>query len=168
MLPRHPELKAYLHRIDHLDIKSIEARTELRPFIAGMLSYYPWWLVLLYRTREVLVRTLGLKRHPRPAGRPSIGPRALSFTPGENALYFTVRSAREETYWVAQTPPDKHLTAFLGVVAVQLTTGSTRFHVFTAIRYQHWSGPVYFNLIRPFHHLVVRCMMKAGARCTTS
>ena len=116
----------------------------------------------------MLVRTLGLERHPKPDGRPSIGPQALPFTPGEKALFFTVRSAREETYWVAQTPPDKHLTAYLGVVAERLATGSTRFHVFTAVRYQHWTGPVYFNLIRPFHHLVVRCMMKAGARCTTS
>ncbi|WP_422698682.1 DUF2867 domain-containing protein [Desulfosarcina cetonica] len=35
------------------------------------------------------------------------------------------------------------------------------------MRYRNWTGPVYFNLIRPFHHLVVREMMKAGARRQT-
>ncbi|NQY75258.1 MAG: DUF2867 domain-containing protein [Candidatus Margulisbacteria bacterium] len=28
----------------------------------------------------------------------------------------------------------------------------------------HWTGPIYFNLIRPIHHLVVTKMAKAGVR----
>jgi hypothetical protein len=30
------------------------------------------------------------------------------------------------------------------------------------VHYKHWTGPVYFNLIRPFHHLVVSRMARAG------
>lgn len=165
MLPRHPELEKYFGNSDYLDIKSIKTRTRLRPFIAGFLAYHPWWISMLYLVRELLVRILGLEKHHKPEDRLILSPQTIPFTPGGQALFFSVRSAREETYWVAQTPPDKHLTAFLGVVAEPMEAGWTRFHVLTAIHYQHWTGPVYFNLIRPFHHLVVWRMMKAGAAC---
>jgi hypothetical protein len=49
------------------------------------------------------------------------------------------------------------------VVVEPLTMGN-RFLVVTIVHYRHWTGPVYFNVIRPFHHIVVWQMMKAGAR----
>ena len=145
-------------------MKRIEARTSLRQFIAGMLTFHPWWLRLLYHLRTLLVCLLGLEKHENLRHLPSIEPQSLPFTPGATVSFFTVQAAREADYWVAQTPPDKHLTAFLGVAAVPLPSGAVRFSVFTAVRYLHWTGPVYFNLIRPFHHLVVRRMMKAGSK----
>ena len=75
-----------------------------------------------------------------------------------------MKDAKENVYWVAETPEDKHLKAYFGVVVEKLSDSITRFHVFTTVRYIHWTGPVYFNLIRPFHHLVVSSMMKAGIR----
>jgi hypothetical protein len=30
------------------------------------------------------------------------------------------------------------------------------------VHYKHWAKPVCFNLIRPFHHLVVSRMAKPG------
>jgi hypothetical protein len=165
MFPQHPELKEYFCDIDHCDVKNIETRTAMRPFIAGMLSYHPCWIALLFRVREILVKILGLEKHELPDQPPSIKPQMLSFTPGDKVLFFVIQKAREDTYWIAASPQDKHLSAYLGVVAEQLENGSRRFHVFTTLRYKHWTGPVYFNLIRPFHHLVVWRMMKAGAAC---
>jgi hypothetical protein len=45
-----------------------------------------------------------------------------------------------------------------------LGDGVNRFHVATVVNYCHWTGPVYFSVVRPFHHLVVRQMMRAAAR----
>jgi len=45
-----------------------------------------------------------------------------------------------------------------------LADGRKRFHIGTAVHYHNWAGPVYFNVIRPFHHIVVSQMMKAGIR----
>jgi hypothetical protein len=156
------ELGAYFQDADHTDIKTIEGDVSLRQFISGMLSYYPWWIVFLYRIRELPVRILGLARHDKPAVLPSFKPEEIAFTPGEAASFFIVRIAREDVYWVAETPADKHLAAFFGVVAEATGERSTRFHVFTSVKYLHWTGPVYFNLIRPFHHLVVSSMMGNG------
>lgn len=160
---RYDLLDTYFHGVDYHDIKTIEAETTLREFIAGMLSYYPWWIVMLYRIRQILVAILGLVRHDKPEKLPCLRPEEISFTPGDTATFFIVHRAEENAFWVAKTPEDRHLSAFFGVVAEQMEGGATRFTVFTTIRYLHWTGPVYFNLIRPFHHIVVAKMMKAGA-----
>jgi hypothetical protein len=44
-----------------------------------------------------------------------------------------------------------------------LTGDHKRFHVVTIVHYRRWTGPVYFNVIRPFHHLVVYQMAKSAA-----
>ena len=163
-IPNHSELKTYLQNADYTDIKTIEGEVDLRHFITAMLSYYPWWIVFLYHVREFLVRLLGLVKHEKPAILPSIRPEDLAFDPGENASFFVVRAAKEDMYWVAETPEDKHLRAYFGVITEKLNPRFTRFHVFTSVKYIHWTGPVYFNLIRPFHHLVVACMMRNGIR----
>jgi hypothetical protein len=149
--------------MDHFDIKTITADVSLRQFIISMLTYHPWWMALLFRLRDVLVNLLGLVKHALPDRSAIDSYDAISFTPGEKALFFIVRKAEEDHFWVAESPPDTHLMAYLGVVAQRLKNGMTRFSVFTTVRYLRWTGPVYFNLIRPFHHLVVDRMVKAGA-----
>jgi hypothetical protein len=160
---RHPELEEFFRDADYIDVKHIDAETNLRTFVAGMLSYYPWWLVALYRIREILVSLFGLVRHEKPERLPLFSAEDISFVSGDNVSFFIVRKAEEESYWLSETPPDKHLFAYFGITAEKQSSGLTRFEVVTAIRYLHWTGPVYFNLIRPFHHLVVSKMMRAGA-----
>lgn len=164
VLQKYKELEIYFQNADHIDVKSIESDVDLQSFISGMLSYYPSWMVFLYRIREILIVILGLVRHEKPEALPAIKPEDLSFTPGENASFFVVRDAKEDLYWVSETPEDKHLKALFGVIAEKLGQNCTRYHVFTSVKYLHWTGPVYFNLIRPFHHMVVRSMMRAGIK----
>ena len=76
---------------------------------------------------------------------------------------FRVRIAEEEYYWVAEAE-DSHLHASLGVVVELLQEDQKKFYVMTAVHYYNWAGPVYFNVIRPFHHMVVGSMVRAGAR----
>ena len=161
---KYRELDRFLQGVDYVDIKTIEGEVSLRQFISGMLSYSPWWIVCLSRVREFLVKALGLVKHEKPDILPSVRPEDLSFTSGDKAFLFIVRAAKEDAYWVSETPKDRHLAAFFGVVAEPMSNQSTRFHVFSAVKYLHWTGPVYFNLIRPFHHLVVSSMMRHGIR----
>jgi hypothetical protein len=160
----HTELDRYFQNADHIDIKTIESEVSLRHFISAMLSYYPWWIVFLYRIRAILVIMLGLVKHEKPDVLPAIRPEDLAFDPGEKASFFIVRTAKENMYWVSETPDDNHLKAHFGVVAEELGNCRRRLHVFTSVRYIHWTGPVYFNLIRPFHHLVVSSMMRNGVK----
>ena len=156
------ELEKYFEKADFTDVKVFEGNTTLRRFIASMLSYYPWWIILLYRIRKLLVGILGLVKHEEPEELPNLQPEEVSFTPGENATFFIVRCAKEDLFWISETPDDKHLKAYFGVVKEPVNNSVNRFYVITTVYYKHWTGPVYFNLIRPFHHLVVSRMARYG------
>ncbi len=82
---------------------------------------------------------------------------------GAKVWFFTVVGAAEERYIVLEAA-DTHLSGYLAVVAEPLAQGRTRFHNITIVKYHRWTGPLYFNVIRPFHHLVVSSMVNAGAR----
>ena len=156
------ELKPILEGADHIDVKTVEGDVPLNRFIASMLGYMPWWLKILYSLRAPLVRVLGMKQETIPF--PSdIKPEDVSFTKGEAAFFFTVAIAEKERFWFAEAS-DKHLSAHLGCAVEPLEGGRRRYHVATIVHYRNWAGPVYFNIIRPFHHLVVRSMARAGVR----
>ena len=161
-LLKFKSLEIYYKDADIIDIKVFQGNTTLRQFIASMLSYYPWWIVQLYRIRKLLVGILGLTKHEAPHELPNLRPEDVSFTSGENVTFFTVRSAIEDLIWISETSDDKHLKAYFGVIREPLNNSVNRFHVITTVFYKHWTGPVYFNLIRPFHHLVVSRMAKHG------
>lgn len=159
-----PQLMTLLGEADHVDVKVVTGDVSLPEFVAGMFSYYPGWIRNLYRIRWGFVRLLGMKQAGIPAA-VTMRPEDVPMTPGEKATFFTVTMAEAERCWVAGAA-ESHLTAYLGVVVEPLAAGpqsvGNRFHVLTIVHYHKWTGPVYFNVIRPFHHLVVRKMAKAG------
>lgn len=144
---------------DHFDVKTIEGDVTLREFIVGMFTYYPAWIKALYGIRAGFVRLLGMKQEAMKIKK--LTPQILPFEKGKWATFFQVYDAQENDYWIA-TASDKHLDAYIVVAQEQLASGKTRFHVGTIVHYKNWAGPVYFNVIRPFHHIVVASMMQAG------
>ena len=163
-IKEYPEITPLLNGADHTDVKIVEGEVTLKQFIASMLSYYPWWILFLYGIRAVFVRFLGMKQPRKPDKLPKFQPEDIPMTPGEHATFFIVRHARDEEYWIAETPEDKQLQAYFGIVVEPIKGNLKRFHVVTIVHYKHWTGPVYFNTIRPFHHLVVRRMARAGVK----
>ena len=155
-----PDLTALLTDANHVDMKVVEGNCSLRQFVAGMFSYYPGWIKNLYRIRWGFVRLLGMKQEgiPQPL---QMQPEDVAMTPGEKSAFFTVALAEDGRYWVAGAA-ESHLTAYLGVV-VEPLPDRNRFYVLTIVHYHNWTGPLYFNVIRPFHHLVVSKMANAGA-----
>ena len=107
----YPPIMLLMEGADHVDVKVVEGSVSLRQFIAGMLSYYPWWIICLYGVRAVFVRLLGMKQPARPDDLPRLSPEDIPMTPGEKATFFILRSAKDEEYWIAETPEDKHLRA---------------------------------------------------------
>jgi hypothetical protein len=159
-----PELQPFLADADHIDVKVVEGNVTLREFLAGMFSYYPGWLKFLYRVRWGFVRLLGMKQEGIPR-MVQLRPEDVSMMPGEKAAFFTIEAASEDAFWLAGAI-ESHLTAYLGVVREdvgdKLGNGRSLFHVITVVHYHKWTGPVYFNVIRPFHHLVVAQMAQFG------
>ncbi|MGE4553846.1 MAG: DUF2867 domain-containing protein [Desulfovibrionaceae bacterium] len=161
--PDPAPLARHLTGADHLDVKTVVGRAGLREFLSAMLGADPAWLRGLYVLRGGLAAILGLTQPPRCA---VPGPEALDLSPGAPLRFFTTLDSDGATYWAGEAV-DRHLSAVLAVEREPLGAepdGPARFRVTTAVRYRHWTGPVYFNLIRPFHHLVVARMARAGAR----
>jgi hypothetical protein len=152
---------------DHVDVKTVEGdQVDLRAFVAGMYGYWPRWLAALYVIRRTLVRLIGLRDIPVTGPAPLTAD-TLPTTPGAKiGGAFEVRVVEEGRLWVAEAD-DRHLRAALGVVAEPAGPHRQRLHVLTVVHYKHWTAPLYFNLIRPFHHLVVGAMMRAGLRAAT-
>jgi hypothetical protein len=164
-MPRVPEVLSLLEGADHVDVKVVTGTVSMRAFIAEMFGYQPAWMTGLYRVRGVFVRFLGL-RQARPPRAPRLSSTTVPMQPGERVSFFTVRLAQDEFYWVAEAD-DSHLKAALGVVVEPLQNGRRHFYVLTVVHYHTWAGPVYFNVIRPFHHLVVGRMAAAGVHAPT-
>lgn len=157
-----PEINIYLDGANHVDEKHVDSNKPMREFIAAALSYMPSWLAALYKVRRVLVRLLGLKQGSYP-GAEKIAPEDVIFSPGDMGGFFTVKAGEEDRYWIAGAT-EKHLSGQLAIVAEPLPDGMRRFHMAIIVHYRHWTGRVYFNLIRPFHHVVAWAMMRHAAK----
>ena len=160
-LTKIPELAPILDKADHLDVKTATGTMSMRQFIASMISYQPGWVTFLYRIRAVFVQFLGMRQEGVPQAI-HMKPENLPMQAGGKVAFFKVRIAEEEHYWVVEAE-DSHLHASLGVVVELLQGDQKKFYVITVVHYHNWAGPVYFNVIRPFHHIVVGSMVRAGA-----
>lgn len=147
---------------DHMDVKTFATDRPLRAFVLDFTTYCPGWLRGLYALRGALARLLGLQ-HTLDGPSP-LAPEDVPMDPGGRLGFLTVTAAEEDRYWIAEAS-DRHLTGHVAVVP-EATEAGPVVHVLTVVHYRHWTGPVYFGIIRPFHHLVVRAMGRhaAGAR----
>ncbi|MEM7125726.1 MAG: DUF2867 domain-containing protein [Chloroflexota bacterium] len=162
LLQQVPELNQLADGADHIDIKTVTGELSMRQFLANMFSYMPRWMQILYAVRWFFVRLLGMKQEGIPKGE-TLTPDGIPFEVGKWATFFRVVKAKEGEHWFAAAS-DTHLTAHLGLITEPLTGNEKRFQVVTLVHYHHWTGPLYFNVIRPFHHIVVNQMMKAAVQ----
>lgn len=157
---RFPAVEQLLHNADYADLKTFSGNLSLNTFIARFVGYMPLWLRALYVLRGIPAKLMGLKQ-PR-ADNPNPSPEDIEFTPGSKANFFTTVSGEPGRYWVGEAS-DKHLACYLAILA-EPDGETTHFHVLVIVHYRHWSGPLYFTVIRPFHHLVTGCMGRHAAR----
>jgi len=145
---------------DHIDIKSIDSTNTMPEFIAAAFNYQPDWMTFLYRVRQVFVRFLGMRqeRIPKP---PQLTPDTLDLTVGKHIAFFRIEQVEPDNYLVLSIE-ESHLKASLALFREPLSNGLSRYYGVTLVHYNSWAGPVYFNTIRPFHHIVVQKMLKAG------
>lgn len=150
-------LNVLMENADYIDSRVFSGNCSFHDFLDRMLRYKPFWLRMLYKVRSVLAKIMGLKHDE--IGHAKVREKEFDFTPGGKVDFFTSVDFQGGKYWIGEAQ-DKHLCGYIGVVAVPCSASQTEFHTFTIVHYRNWSGPLYFNLIRPFHHLVVYFMGK--------
>lgn len=158
--PDNPLLKGLLQGADHIDCKVFDGPADQRTFIAGLMGWMPGWLRMLYTVRGWLAGVLGLKHEMPPSV--TTKPADVPMAPGATIKMWTVKAAREGEFWAAGIN-DKHLEALLVDVCHRQGNGF-RHHLVTIVHYHNKLGPLYFNIIRPFHHLVVWGLGRRAAK----
>jgi len=155
------ELQAILKGADYVGVKIVEGDVTLQEFLSGMFAYRPGLIRFLYRVRSGLVRLIGIRQQPLPEMDEWI-PGDVPMLSCGNIWFFSVSLASEDRYWIGCCPEESHLTAFMGVVVEPLKGTRKRFHFLTIVHYKHWTGRLYFLLIRPFNWFFVNRLARAG------
>ena len=150
---------------DHIDIKVAESTKTMREFMASFVSYMPAWMRALYAIRWGFVRLLGMKQEGIPQ-QVDVKAEDIPMEKGAKAGFFKVISAESASHYFSGAT-ESHLAAYLGLVCEPMAGDLTRYYVITIVHYHNWTGPVYFNVIRLFHHLVVDQMIKHAERQPT-
>ena|SRR5436190_8993 len=147
---------------DHVDVKHITSTASLREVLAGAFNWRPLWLKGLFAARAVLAKAIRLDESIPPET-PTLVPAELDLTPGGKVGFFTVVAAEEDRFVVLEAS-DNHLAGYLIVQATPCGATENRYEVATVVQYRRLAGRFYFNLIRPFHHIVVWRMITAGSK----
>ena len=155
------ELQPLLKGADHIDVKIVEGNISHEEFISSFLSF-PKWIQFLFKLRLFLAKFFGLQH--KSVTDPILESKDIPLTIGDSIRSFTVVMVKKNQYWVVESPNDKHLKAYLGVFTEPLQGDNKRFYVVTVVYYKHWTGPVYFNIIRPLHHLLVFALAKSAVK----
>lgn len=159
-------MSEYLAEADHLDEKAVWSEAGLRDFVAAVFSYRPAWMRLLWRIRGRVARWLGIPHDE--SNHTGLDAAHLPTSPGETALFLTVLGSDGERYWAAVCQ-ERHLDFAVCVWSeASEDAEGQRFRLLTAVRYNNRIGRLYFNLIRPFHHLVVSASMHHAAQAGRS
>lgn len=157
------EIRTLFEAADYIGIKTVDAEISLERFLVKIFSYRPTLIRTLYRLRAPLVRLLGFKQDTLPDLDEWI-PEEFPMLACGTVWFFTVQRVRKDWFWIAGCPRDRHLDADMAVVARPLNGRRKRFYLVTVVRYKHWTGPLYFNLIRLFNLYLVNRMAHCAAR----
>jgi hypothetical protein len=143
-------------------VKTATGPIGLRAFVARVFSYQPGWVTFLFGIRWGFVRLLGLKQEGIPKTQRA-RPEDVPMTPGDTFEFLTVQAAQADQYWIGRFD-EKHLTGHVVVTAEPVDDQTRRFRLMTIVHYNNWAGPIYFSVIKPFHHLVVRLAVQSAVK----
>lgn len=113
-----------------------------QPISAKELAYRlfsaPQWVIALIKFRNAIVKPLGLK--------------------GEKSLYDLINVESENRATLSKN--DKHLDFKVTLMTESIGNGNQRISVGTKVCLHNSMGKVYFAIIKPFHVLICKTLIK--------
>lgn len=140
-MPTNSLIENYLPA-DYMDTfsREITLKQALTPseFRKRAFCQLPKWIDRLMQLRNAIVKSIGLDTESR-------------FT---EMIYAS--NANEEIFGM----PDKHLTFHVSMWCGEYKDGKQELRITTVVKYNNWFGRVYFFIIKPFHGIIVRSILK--------
>ena len=142
---------------DYADAFVAHLRTEdcLSPddLLIRLWTSMPGWVLALLKLRAVLVKPFGLK-----SGEVDSALLEEGIRQGKPVGLFSFPGKKDDETLCLLS--DKHLDALLSAVVRPTKTGGCDAYLCTKVKFHNRLGRLYFCVIRPFHCLVVRSMLR--------
>lgn len=106
--------------------------------LAFSQDQFPKWINWLMNLRNIIVKPLGLDTKSR-------------FT---DMIY--AHNSKEIIFGM----PDKHLSFYVAMWCGDYKDGKQELRITTVVKYNNWFGRVYFFIIRPFHGIIIKYLLK--------
>lgn len=139
-----------MDRVDYFDSYGVVRKTaETVKEITHKILKGPAWVGYLMQLRDFVVRPFGLKTEDKIKNEQLDSNSESDFAP--------ILFSNDDEIIMGMN--DKHLYFRLSVLKV---TGQENTQIFltTVVRFNNWGGRIYFAVIRIFHGLIVRTMLK--------
>lgn len=165
--PRSSTILRSLPIVHYVDAFSqqLPARPLAAAVAQALFQRAPGWVRALLWLRNAATKPLGL--HPAAGADPENAPS------GTGPLRAGTRLALFQVFSVTPTEVllglnDQHLDFRVAVVVEPTGREGARVWLCTAVQFHNRLGRAYFTLIRPFHALIVRVLLRAGQRRLTA
>lgn len=146
---------------DYLDVYMCSVNGK-RDFLPDDIMVHFWtnlsgWVSALFRFRNFLVKRIGLKSSEDES------PESIEkcIRSGSPVGFLSVAAKSEDEVVLLMT--DKHLDAYLAVY-VETPFSVKKVFTITAVHFHNQWGRFYFWVIRPFHRMVVKSMLKRALK----
>lgn len=127
---------------DHSDSFSKEVMTQesITPdaFFNMAFNQFPVWINWLLKLRNKIVKPLGL----------------------DTASRFSDSVCERSVTEIIWGMPDKHLNFYVSMWCGEHKDGKQELQITTVVKYNNWFGRVYFFIIRPFHYIIIKSILK--------
>ncbi len=112
-----------------------------------------WWMAALFRLRNFLVRFVGLK------GEEGLDVGEFKKAIREGGSYGFSSVAAKNDHETVMLLTDKHLDAYLSVYVAE-EDARKKVCLITLVKFKQRLGRIYFFVIRPFHAIIVKSLLK--------
>lgn len=135
---------------DYIDSfsKEVETKESITPdaFFDMAFNQFPAWIDWLLKLRNAIVKPLGLDTTSR----------------------FSDSICERNDNEIIWGMPDKHLNFHVSMWCGEYRDGKQELRITTVVKYNNWLGRAYFFVIRPFHRLIIKSILKRLERYTYS
>lgn len=120
----------------------------------------PTWVKFLLRLRDIAVKPFGLTGGS--IEKIDNIDNSVIYKPGQKVVFFTVYDRNK--YEIVMAEDDKHLD-FRTSVRIEKANKKNYNYLYssTIVKYNNFGGKLYFALVKPFHKLIIKSLLKSMA-----
>lgn len=155
-VPKNSVINEFITKVDYEDCFSFTIsnnKKTIRELYIAIFSSTPKWVENMMKIRNKIVKIFGLKTEMKRNENPN-------FQVGEKVGIFEIYDIQENE--IIAGDDDKHLN-FRVSIHRQIQE-KTAVNISTLVQYNNWFGKLYFFIVKPFHKMVVKSLIKKASK----